>query len=383
MLGRREFVSILAGGLVSGPMLASAQDPVNVGVVLNLTTGMALYGIPQLNAVKMATDQVNAAGGIRGRQIRLVVEDSANSNTVALNALNRVLREKPVAILGPIFGTQNLVFMPVLKRENPLPLLVISGTRKITQQGYDGIFRFVAHDGVAKVAWTRFTVDTLKKTRPGLVVVANEWGYSARDITTEVLKKEYKLEPVAVETYQAQDKDMSAQLLNLRRKGVDIIMSQGLPADTALVLKQRRQLNIDLPMIASSVAQTSANLQITEGADVNGLYVEGFPIPWQSAEPRLREWAQDYEKRFNARSDQYAALQYDTTMALYEVMKRVGFDREAIKAGLRGLQYKGVVADYWADKEGNMLHRSWIIQYDENKRAKVLKIFDIRAEDQY
>jgi branched-chain amino acid transport system substrate-binding protein len=361
---------------------AAAQEPVKVGVVLTLTTDMALYGTPQLNAVKMATDKVNAAGGVRGRQIQLVVEDSAMSNTVAINALNKVLGEKPVAVLGPILGTQNLALLPILKRD-PAPFLVVSGTRKITQQGYDGIFRANAHDGISKVGWTRFTMDTLKKKKPGLLVVANEFGYSARDITTAVLKKEYGIEPVAVETYQATDKDMSAQLLSLKNKGADIIMQQGHPADTALILKQRRQLNIGLPMIASSVAQTSANLKITEGEDVDGLYVEGFPMPAQAADGPMLAWAQEYEKKFNAKPDQYAMLEYDAVMMLYDVMKRVGFERDAVKAGLRDQRYVGLVGEYKTDSEGNMLHRIWILQYDKEKRAKVVQVMDIPADKQY
>jgi branched-chain amino acid transport system substrate-binding protein len=211
--------------------------------------------------------------------------------------------------------------------------------------------------------------------------VANEWGYSARDVTSAVLKSKYNLEPVAIESYQASDKDMSAQLVRLKNAGADLIMQQGHVPDTALILKQARQLAIGIPIMASSTAQTAALLDITEGADVKGLYVEGYPVPGLSDDPVINQWGQEWEKRTKAKPDQYAVVNYDLAMCLFEVMKKYGVDRPNIVKGLKEIKYTGLIGTYQADKEGNMLHEVRIYQYDENKRARTVeKIFIPESE---
>ena len=79
---------------------AQAADPIKIGVVVPITSVLAPYGKPFVEALQMAVDEANAKGGIDGRMIELVVEDSQASNTVAINALNKVLEQKPIAVFG-------------------------------------------------------------------------------------------------------------------------------------------------------------------------------------------------------------------------------------------------------------------------------------------
>lgn len=369
---RLAAASVLGLAVVAPGAVAHGAEDILVALTVSLTTDWAIYGKNALASVQMATDKVNAEGGIGGRKIRLVAEDVANSNTVAVNALNKVIGQNPVAVIGPPMGTQIMAMMPALK-ESGVPFLAHPGTRRVSQQGYPAMFRFVAHDGVSKVGWTRFAVDKLQKKKIGLLIVANEWGYSARDVTSAVLKSKYNLEPVAIESYQASDKDMSAQLVRLKNAGVDLIMQQGHVPDTALILKQARQLNIGIPIMASSTAQTAALLDITEGADVKGLYVEGYPVPGVSDDPVINQWGQEWEKRNKAKPDQYAVVNYDLAMCLFEVMKKYGVDRPNIVRGLKEIKCTGLIGTYQSDKEGNMLHEVRIYQYDENKRARTVE----------
>jgi branched-chain amino acid transport system substrate-binding protein len=368
--------------LVSGSAVlrGEASEDILVGLVASLTTELATYGKVQLGSVQMAVDKVNAEGGIKGRKITLMTEDTGNSNSVALNALNKVLGAKPVAVLGPPMGTMVMAFLPVLK-DDGVPFLAYPGTRRVTQQGYPALFRFVAHDGISKVAWTQFAVEKLGKRKIGMLIVANEWGYSARDVTSSVLQSKYNLKPIAVETYQASDKDMSAQLLRLKSAGADVIMQQGHAVDTALVLKQVRQLNLGLPVLASSAAQTAAQLTITEGADMKDVYVEGYPVPGQGDDAAINAWGQEWEKRTRLKPDGFAVLTYDMAMCLFEVMRQYGADRASIIRGLKTIKYPGLAATYSADREGNMLHESRIFQYDENKRARTLERIFIPEKD--
>ena len=111
------FARLLLSGVALGLIApAKAQNPITVGVIVPVTGALATYGTPFSDAVTIAMDEVNKAGGVNGRPINLVIEDSQASNTVALNALNRLLQSKPVAMFGPGLGTQILAMMPSSRR---------------------------------------------------------------------------------------------------------------------------------------------------------------------------------------------------------------------------------------------------------------------------
>ena len=119
-------------------------------------------------------------------------------------------------------------------------------------------FRYFPHDGITKTAATEFALNELGRKKVGILYVANEYGQSGRDIIVETLRK-HGLAPVAAESHNATDKDMSGQLLRVKQAGADVIISQAHPADTALILKQQRQLGIDIPHVASSAASQPAS----------------------------------------------------------------------------------------------------------------------------
>ena len=108
-------VAVVAS-LPAEPGYAQAKDKIIVGVVLPLTGVLSPYGKPNLEAINLAVDEANAAGGVNGRKIELVVEDTQASNTTAINALNKVLQSKPVAVIGPGLGTQILALQPLTEK---------------------------------------------------------------------------------------------------------------------------------------------------------------------------------------------------------------------------------------------------------------------------
>ena len=364
----------------AGSSEPAAKSPIVIGGVMPLTSGGSIYGRQMIGAAKLAVKQVNDAGGINGRPVDLVVEDGSDSNTTALNALQKVLEKKPVAMIGSVYGAQMLAMLPIIDQEG-LPTITISGTRKVTQQGSKNVFRVNPHDGVTKVALAKYLLDDLKKTRIGMIVVAEEWGYSARDIFAAVLK-DRNMQPVGVEAYQKTDQDLSAQLLNLKKAGADVIMVQGFPADTALVLRQARQLNLGITMAGSSVAQSAAALDITTGADVDGLLAEGLAIPTQSDDPKIQAWTKAFKDLMGYDPDQYGLEQFDGIQALFQVIRNGATTRDAVRKGLSEISYQGLSINIKADAFGDMVNSATIWQYDSKKTGKRLKTVVVTAKEQ-
>ena len=217
-----------------------------LGAILNLTTAQSVYGTPMVNGVKLAVEHINAKGGINGRMIELLTEDAADTATTALNAYNKMMEKKPLALVGPILGFQMIPFREKIDKDQ-IPIISLSGTRGWTMNNNKFGFRTAEFDGNSKPALAHFIVEKLGVKKVGIITTANEWGYSGRDHVAARLKTKHNITPAAIESYQPTDKDMLAQLLNLKKAGVDIIVSQGHPADNAILFKQYKQFNIGIP----------------------------------------------------------------------------------------------------------------------------------------
>jgi branched-chain amino acid transport system substrate-binding protein len=349
---------------------ASAADPIKVGVVLPITGPAAAYGTPFAEALNMAVEEVNAAGGINGRKIELVVEDSQASNTVAINALNKVLQSDPAVIFGPALGTQVLAMLPVAEREK-VPFLASPGTRRVTQQGAKYFFRAGTHDAVEKENWTRFVVGELKKQKIGIIYVSNEWGYSGRDNTTEFLQKLYNLKPASLAAYQFNDKDYTAPIRQMVQDGVDAIVTQGHPVEEALILRQMRQQGVSAIHVGASTLCMAYQRALVTPQEIAGHYCQAPDVlPPLSDRPGEKSFVEAYKKRTGQTPDIYAVHYYDAMNMVVGVMKKYGVDRDKIRDGLKETAYDGLIGTYKADEEGNLWHNAVVLEFLPDGSAK-------------
>lgn len=373
----RRAVSAAVAAALAAPSLARSAfaqtGNIKVGVVVPLTGVLAAYGKPYLDAMAMAVDAANAAGGVNGRSVELVVEDGQASNTVVINALNKVLRADPVVLMGPGLGTQLLAMMPITEREK-LPMLGAAGTRRITQTGAKYFLRIAPHDAIAKENSTRFIVDGLGKKKIGIMHVSNEWGYSGRDNVTAFLESLYGLKPVSVAAYQATDKDLTAQVTQMKRDDADAILIQGHPVDEALAMRQVRQLGLAQPFIGSSALGVAYLRNLADQSDFAGYYCESpMMLPSLSGDPKTQAMVVEYKKRAGFEPDTIAAIHYDGMALVIETMRKYGVTRESINNGLRQIAYKGLAGNYKSDEEGNLLDTSVIMQFTSDKKAKIVR----------
>ena len=327
-----------------------------------MTSVLSTYGKPYLQALTMAVEEINAAGGAKGTPIELVVEDAQASNTVTINALNKVMLSKPVVVFGSALGTQALALLPITEKEK-LPFISGTSTRRVTQQGAKYLFRISAHDAIDKDVATRFLVDDLKKKNIGIMHVANEWGYSGRDNVTAVLQT-YGLKPASIASYQVTDKDFTAQILQMTKDGADAIFTQGHPVDEALIVQQMQKLGVALPHLGSASLCNSYLQSLVTLAEVSGHYCEGpYPVPQISPDAAVKDFAERYKAKAGYYPDAYMAFYYDIMKMVGVVMNQYGTDSESIRKGMAEMSYKGLVGTFKSDGEGNMWHGASIMAF--------------------
>ena len=337
---------------------------IQVGVIGSMTSGLAQLGQRQVNSAILAAEEWNAKGGITGQKIKLLIEDSGDSTTMALTALDRVLGKNPCAILGPIYSFQLFALFPEVQKER-IVLMSTSGTRELTQKNNPWYFRLYPHDGFIKRVCATFAVEGLKSRRPALMCVTTEYGKSGHEILVETLKK-LGVTPAVETWHNKDDKDMTGQFMAVKRAKADVIISQAHPPDTAILLKQQRELGITVPHVASSAASMPTVHELV-GTAMEGVYVEAAAEPNYDSDPRMQAWTKKYVEKFNTRPDSFSILFYDSANFLFEAIKAVGLDRARIADWLRKNRYRGLAGNYVFDKEQNGAFFAIMLQYHMNK----------------
>jgi branched-chain amino acid transport system substrate-binding protein len=334
---------------------ASCPSPIPLGLTTALTGNTALLGTQARNGVEFAVDEINAAGGIGGKKLALTTEDTGASSTDALNAMNRILEGKPVVVFGSMISPHVFAQTEVVTKSET-PFLVGATNAKVTAQGSKWLFRTHVHDGQLADLIPEYLVKSLGKTRPGIMAVADDYGLGAsRGIQASLTK--LKISPVAVTSYAPSDKDMSAQLLEIKDKDADSLILFGRPADVTLVLKQMNDLGIKLTTIgnASIVAQTTLNN--LSAAEADGGYAIGGMIPQTSSDPKILDWSKRVQDKYKVPADNFTVSYYDTVYMLKTIIEKVGCDKPAIRDALAATRdWKGMLISYQADAQGDLAH---------------------------
>lgn len=344
-------------GFTSAAKADAAACPATIpfGLTTPLTGNLALLGTQARNGAEFAVDEINAAGGVAGKKIALTTEDTGASSTDALNAMNRIIESKPLVIMSSMISPHVFAQTESVNKSET-PFIVGATNAKVTAQGSKWLFRTHAHDGQLADLIPEYLVKSLKKTKPGILVVADDYGLGASKGIQAALAK-LNVTPVATASYAPSDKDMSAQLLEIKDKGADSLILFGRPSDITLVLKQMGDLGIKLTTIGNTsiVAQTTLNnLSATEA---DGNYAIGGMIPQTSSDPKILDWAKRVQDKYKVPADNFTVSYYDSVYMLKAIIEKVGCDKPAIRDALAATKdFKGMLISYQADANGDLTH---------------------------
>jgi branched-chain amino acid transport system substrate-binding protein len=360
---RRPLLLGAAASLAAPAVLQAQTGEIAIGATVPLTGPLAGSGQQYHFSLQMARDDINAAGGINGRRIRLAFEDTQASNSVAVNAFVKLVRElNPPFVFLSSLSTQNLATEPEVTRAQ-IPVMYAGGADVIHERRNPFMFRHRPYDTVTTTALARTVIGRVGARRPGLIFVQDDFGQGSANII-EGLFQRAGLTVAGKESYGARDNDASAQLLNLKNRGADCIVGFSYIRDGALVISGRRSLGIDLPMVTSGATTLPATLALLDPADLTNLYSTTDAFLDASQGPKVGDYVERFQRRFNLRPDPFGSCYYDGAMMLAEVMRRVGTERAAIRAALAETRgWQGVTQTYTADQTGNLAHATTVVRF--------------------
>jgi branched-chain amino acid transport system substrate-binding protein len=320
-------------------------DKVRIGVFMSLTGSTANFGISSTNGIKMAADEVNAAGGINGKQIEVLVQDDRSDASEAATIVTKFVTQDQVhAILGEVASSRSIAAAPIAQNAK-IPMLTPSSTNpEVTRKG-NFIFRSCFIDPVQGAAIAQFAARTLGAKRAAIMVDRkNDYSTGLEKVISATFTK-MGGQMVGTQSYQEGDQDFNAQLTDLKGKNPEVIFVPGYYNDVGLIAKQARDKGITVPLVGGD-GWDSAQLYAIGGTALNGSFFTNHYSPYDT-DPKVQKFVNDYKTRFGTIPDALAATAYDAAKIMFDAIKRsTSLDGTAIRDALAATKdYPGVTGN--------------------------------------
>jgi len=367
------------GGEQSGTAASTGGGEILVGEYGSLTGPQATFGQSTHNGIMMAVDEVNAAGGVNGRKIKVLTEDDQSKQEEAANAVTKLISQQSVvAVLGEVASSASMAAGPICQA-NKTPMITPSSTNeKVTKIG-DYIFRMCFIDNYQGPVMAQFALQDLGSKRGAILTdVKNDYSTGLTAVIEETYKKA-GIPIVAKQSYSNGDSDFRAQLTSVKAAKPDVIFIPGYYTDVGQIVSQARDLGIDVPFVGGDGWESPKLLEIG-GKALNGCfyanhYFYGDPVP------KVHEFVEKYKGRYGQTPDALAALGYDAAHVLADALKRAksakGADLRDAIAATQGLT--GVTGLISLGPDRNPINKKIVIEEVKNGQLTLRKTIDPSA----
>ncbi len=363
----------LAGAFACFGQAAPAQQTIYIPNVVELSGAGATSGTNWRDGIILATEEINAKGGLLGRKIELEHLDTQSDAGVSRAQIQKVLDRNPFVVLGPVFSGSVLVDM-ALTAQAEVPEIVGGEAAAITQKGSAYIFRtsFGQQFSMPKIA--NYLRDGLKAKTVSVVWVNNDFGKGGRDsFIKEMAARQIKvLADVSTESGQV---DFATDVVKVKNANADAVFVYTNEDESARFLREARKQGLKTPMIGETTLLGQKVVELA-GEAANG--VRGHVgLTADAPIPAVQKFAENFKKRFNYVNDHNGIKGYTAMYAIKHVVEKNGkFDAKLFAATLRGLTIKpadepGILMEATWDKNGDIDRESFLAEIVDGKQKIV------------
>jgi branched-chain amino acid transport system substrate-binding protein len=327
---RRAFLSVLrrvlAVGLLGVVGLAcdgckSKGDDIPVGAYLSLSGSDSTFGTDTRDGIELAVLQTNAAGGVKGKKIRMVYEDDKSTPQEASNKVRQLIdRDGVIALLGEVASSRSMAG-GLIANTKKVPMVTPSSTAVEVTKDREFVFRTCFTDAQQGDVAARFVHDTLKKTNVGLLYVAQD-NYSsglANSFKESFIKLGGK---IAIEKgYQAKETNFTTYLQEVKSASPELVFVPVYYNDMVQIARQGKQVGMSGSMFVGGDGWDSADLLEGAGGELEGAYFTNHyapDVPW----PNSQEFLKSFKEKYGHEPSSLGAQGYDAAKLLFDAIGR-------------------------------------------------------------
>jgi branched-chain amino acid transport system substrate-binding protein len=357
---RRKFMqsgaAAAALGVLAPRAAAQGSGPIKIGAFGPMSGNAAAQGQSLRSGMEMVVKARNAAGGIGGRPIDLIVGDDAGKpEEAAVIARRFATRDNVVIALGSVSSPASLAAAQVF-REEQLPQIVVSGTaQRITTQGNEWVFRCTIPDRKFVADLADFINEKFPKLkRIAFIYVNDDFGKGGFDSFVDAAKK-HGMTIVADERYTRGDVDFTAQLTKIRAANPDALVDWSRYTEGALVQRQLRQAGMsNLARFGSDGIAPPAFLELAGEAANGVIYATHFSPATSADNPQAQRFIEAFRKEYGKLPDYVHAQGFDAiNIAIAAIERAKSTERTAIRNALRLTDYASTRGPFKFDSKGD------------------------------
>lgn len=330
------------------------SGPIKIGLLQPLTGPVSAAGIAVRDGAMIALEEINAAGGVNGRKLELVVEDDENDPAVCTNAANKVItRDRVVGIIGGWGSSCTLAILPVVQRHK-VPLVVeTSSSFKVTdpkEGGNDWTFRLSPPTRMEVAEVKDTLVEGLGFRNVYLLGVNNDWGRgSAADFSPAIQDTGGRV--VGEQFFEQTEENFAPVLTAVKNSGADSVIVTTDAAQIALILQQMRTLGLEVKVLTTGGSNFPGKVAELAGEDAAegvyftvffpGVYDPELAVASDRAAKFVETWRAEHE--FIEIGE--AARGYDAVYTMAEAIRSVDgeLDSESLREALETVKLEGIM----------------------------------------
>ncbi len=371
------FLSLFA---VLAPHPLIAAPPLKIAAVF-AKSGDAQFVSPYLfRGVRLAVDQLNAAGGVLGRDLELIELDNKGTALGSRIAANQSIQQQVLAVIGANWSSHSLAMAPILQNAGIPMITPISTHPEVTQQG-NYIFRICFVDTLAAEVMSRFAIEDLQ-ARSAVILTNLNSDYSigvSRYFKTAFRQRGGSI--VFEGRYQQEDTDFTALLDQVKRRDPRVIFLPGYSRESSLILRQAQKKGIDSIFINSG--SWSKMIYALSADEMDGSFMADL---WHEEGdfPKSRPVVERYQHKYGEFTESSMLLSYDAVMVLADAIRRANaFDRRRIRTALASTKnYEGVTGDITFDPQGDPILRNVVIVKFGRSGLNYVKTIEVNKTDE-
>jgi branched-chain amino acid transport system substrate-binding protein len=348
--------AIVAGVAMGFSMSGMAAEPIKIGVAGPFTGGSAPMGVSMRDGVKLAVAEINAKGGVLGRQLQIVERDDEAKNERGVQIAQELINKEKVAATVGYINTGVALASQRFYQEAKIPVMnnVATGsiiTQQFAKEPENYIFRNSANDMIQSAMIVEEAITRRKFKKVAILADSTNYGQLGREDLEKALDKK-GIKAVAVEKYNLKDVDMTSQLLKAKQAGAEVVLTYGIGPELAQIANGMEKLGWKVPLIGS---WTLSMGNFIDNAGKNG---DGTRMPQTFIQDpnnaKRKTFIDAYVKAYSPPGGRMpspvsAAQGYDSIYLLAAAMKQAGTtDGPKVLHALENLNEKvdGVVTTY-------------------------------------
>lgn len=313
-----SFVSALV--LCTGQAVVAA--PIKIGIVLPLTGSEAAFGEIERNSFKMAAEEINAKGGVKGNKLELLFEDDTGKPEVARSAVEKLISRDKVAVLTGGYSSSCTIAATAVGQQFKVPFLVTTGSAdEITEKGYEYVFRLNPPASEYPAAVTTFLTDVAKPKTAVILYENTSFGQSSSKSFEKILQQ-INVKLLLKEGYNANSVDFKPLLTRVKSLNADLVYMVSYVMDAALLMRQSKELDINPSVFVGGGAGFTLP-EFYENAKDAADYVYSATLWSESVPyPGARAYFDKYKSIYKQVTEYHGAEAYASLFVLADALKR-------------------------------------------------------------